>query len=47
MAQQLNLKTLSTSKLTKKLVFMWLDGQVESPLYRPYLEELKSRLGIQ
>jgi len=44
--EHLNLKALSTSKLAKKLIFMLVDGQTSNPLYLPYLEELKERLGV-
>ena len=46
MDQSIKLEKLSTAKLTKKLAFMLIDGQTESPLFQGYLEEAKKRLGL-
>lgn len=42
----LNLSSLTTAKLTKKIAFMYIDGQENNPLFNQYLEEAKRRLKV-
>lgn len=45
--EKIDLSKLSTEQITKRLLLMINDGQTESPLFKSYLDEAKSRTGVE